>query len=128
MRLLIAMNSNNISRKQLILLCYKFGHVISGPVCTRSDPFRFYQRSRNHVVSFLIRSFETLRSNSLVVSSLISINEISTTAFQFYRITSYPYSFGSDPSTRDFFGIGSKWDHFRKRSHLDLIPKRVWCK
>ena len=57
----------------------------------------FYRRHARSFVSSFIGSFEITQSNRFFVSSLTPLFEISTKAFQFYCVTSYPYHFGSDP-------------------------------
>ena len=42
------------------------------------------------------------------------------------RFLSVPVWIRSQPFTRDLFGIGSKRDHFRKRSHLGTDSRSKW--
>ena len=58
---------------------------------------KFYQRSGKLFASCLIRSFATLQSDRIFVSSLTSLFETSTKVFQFFSVTTYPYQFGSAP-------------------------------
>ena len=65
-----------------------------GSICTFKN---FTQDAVESLVSFLIKSFEILHSNTIFVSSLISFFEMSTKIFQFYHVSCYMWQFGSAP-------------------------------
>ena len=87
----------------LIILTATF---FNDPVYTGSDPNGIASLV-NLLSHFLIRSFKILQFNKLFVSCLIPLFEISTNTFQFSRVTSYPYHFGSAPTRLHETFLGS---------------------
>ena len=81
----------------------------------------------------LIRSFEICTIIDFV-SSLIPLFQMSTKYFQFNRVTSYPYQFGSDPTRlnetflgSDQNGITSKVIPFGQRDPLKSSENQTKC-